>query len=105
MFVTEKELQLLSDLRQFFLLVFRTVAGFIKTTEKLSMLFLVIQGDYKRVSENNFPVLNSCIFCRDKCIFRKVIEDFSNSLHPELQVSTRSSLGRKYAKYVKYDRC
>lgn len=104
MFVTEKELQLFSDLSQFFLLVFRTVARFIKTTEKLSMLSLVIQGDHKRVSENNFHVLNSCIFCRDKCIFRKVIEDFSNSLHPELQVSTRSSLGRKYAKYVKYDR-
>ena len=104
MFVTEKELQLFSDLSQFFLLVFRTVAGFIKTTEKLSMLSLVIQGDHKRVSENNFHVLNSCIFCRDKCIFRKVIEDFSNSLHPELQISTRSSLGRKYSKYVKYDR-
>lgn len=81
-------------------MVFRTVAGFIKTTEKVSMLSLVIQGDNKRVSEKNFHVLNSCIFCRDKCIFRKVIEDFSNSLHPEIQVSTRSSLGRKYAKYV-----
>lgn len=51
MFVTEKELQLFSDLSQFFLLVFRTVAGFIKTTEKLSMLSLVIQGDHKRVGK------------------------------------------------------